>query len=360
MIKRSLQRCVLAIALGGVMASPAWCANRTDASWKSVASRVVKLYGAGGVSGIEGYQTGLLVSDSARHSPGQLVLTVDGVLLESGEAIVVLSNGDRYTGRVAGVDLLTGVTVLRMDSEETLTAFDLNPPTPGPVPGDRIRVLSNAFNIAVGDEPVSLQQGVVAARVPLHRARRVPPLLSASPVLLVDCVTSNPGAAGGAVVDLDGQLFGMVGKELRSDESGTWVNYAVPTPLLHEALARAMATDTDSATGESTATPSSTLPSIRPQQALQQMVAYGIHLIPAISLRTPAYVEQIRPDSPAANAGLLHNDLIVLVDGRSTATLADAQREILSSLAQESKTQLTVLRGEELISIELMVGVAHE
>ncbi len=347
--------CCWWLLIGLTATSPAPSANWAEASLETIATRVVKLYGAGGVRGIEGYQTGLLVSNKDSDSAGQLVLTVDGVLLESGEAIVVFSNGDRYTGQVVGSDSLTGIAVLRIATEETLRGFDWGDTASAtdtvPAPGERVHVLSNAFNIAVGGEPVSLQRGVVAAVVPLPAARRGPPLLAVAPVLLVDCVTSNPGTAGGAVVDLEGRLLGMVGKELKNSETGTWINYALPTPLLREALARAIIPQSQPAQRSREATFSSSLPRLN---------SYGIHLIPSISVRTPAYVEQVGVGSVAAAAGLRCDDLIVLVEGRSVATTVDAQREILFFLGQEGTARLTVLRGEELIRIELTVRGANE
>src|SRR5436190_409826 len=45
---------------------------------------------------------------------------------------------------------------------------------------------------------------------------------------LLDAITNNPGAAGGALVNLKGQLIGVVGKEIKNSLSETWMNYAIP------------------------------------------------------------------------------------------------------------------------------------
>ena len=41
-------------------------------------------------------------------------------------------------------------------------------------------------------------------------------------------MTNNPGAAGGALIDVKGRLAGLLGKELRSSTSNLWLNYAIP------------------------------------------------------------------------------------------------------------------------------------
>ena len=60
-------------------------------------------------------------------------------------------------------------------------------------------------------------------------------------VYVVDAAANNPGAAGGALTDSQGRLLGMLGKELRSSLTGTWLNYALPVaafaPTVEDMLA---------------------------------------------------------------------------------------------------------------------------
>ncbi|MEM8864853.1 MAG: serine protease, partial [Planctomycetota bacterium] len=186
------------------------------------ATRVVKIYGAGGLGRIEAYQTGCLIS------PEGHVLTANSLVLDGGQVTVVTHTGDRYSAVVLGADPIAEVAVLKFDpAGESLGYFDLAA-KPAVYSGQRAFALANVFGIASGDEPVSVQRCVVAAVAPL-KARRGPlQRIDGDDVLILDAVTSNPGAAGGAVVDREGRLIGMLGRELTSRVTGTWLNYAAP------------------------------------------------------------------------------------------------------------------------------------
>src|SRR4029078_2781903 len=55
--------------------------------------KIVKIYGAGGVRGLEAYQTGLLIS------PQGHVLTVFSYVLDTDDLTVVLDDGRRYAAK---------------------------------------------------------------------------------------------------------------------------------------------------------------------------------------------------------------------------------------------------------------------
>ena len=88
--------------------------------------------------------------------------------------------------------------------------------------------MSNQFEIATRDEPLSVQRGVVAAYSKLHLLRGIYDAPYQGDVYVLDAITNNPGAAGGALTTQSGELLGIIGKELKNGLSNTWVNYAVP------------------------------------------------------------------------------------------------------------------------------------
>jgi serine protease Do len=159
-------------------------------------------------------------------------------------------------------------------------------------------------------------------------------------------MTNNPGAAGGALTDVQGRLLGMLGKELRSSLTNTWLNYALPAAELRPAVERILA-------GESTAAPP---PELAREDAVD-LYALGLVLMPEVLDRTPPYVDAVRPDSAAAAGGLRPDDLIVMV-GRE---LVPSIRAVKSELARQQRgqpLQLTVSRGQELIDITLNTAPA--
>ena len=75
--------------------------------------------------------------------------------------------------------------------------------------GDR---LSNTFEIALRDEPLSVQRGVVSAYTKMAGRRGIFEFPYTGEVYIVDAITNNPGAAGGALLTRKGELLGIVGK----------------------------------------------------------------------------------------------------------------------------------------------------
>jgi serine protease Do len=66
----------------------------------------------------------------------------------------------------------------------------------------------------------------------------------------------------------------------------------------------------------------------------------------------PAYVERVRPDSPAQRAGIRPNDLIMTVNGERVATCDDFFGA-LGSIPPEQRIDLVLKRGDELLPVQL-------
>jgi serine protease Do len=81
----------------------------------------------------------------------------------------------------------------------------------------------------------------------------------------------------------------------------------------------------------------------------------GINLVPDVIERTPAYVDQIRPGTAAARAGLLPDDLILLVGTHLTQS-CKALRKELEMVDRADSVRITILRGQELIDVTLQAG----
>ena len=202
---------------------------------RQVQPKVVKIYGAGGIRGLEAYQSGILISGKGH------VLTVWSYVLDTDEVTVVLDDGRRFTAKHVAADPLTEIAVLKFDpGDDDVPHFDLSAAVTADA-GARVLAFSNLFGIAAGDEPVSVLHGVVSAVAPLEARRGAFTTNFRGDVYVVDAAANNPGAAGGALTDSQGRLLGMLGKELRSSLTGTWLNYALPVaafaPTVEDMLA---------------------------------------------------------------------------------------------------------------------------
>ena len=314
------------LATGAVAAEPA-----TRQVIAQAARKVVKLYGAGGRGGLAGYQSGILVSPDGR------IVTAASTVLDSDEIDCVLDDGRRYVARLVGVDPRRELAVLQIDATD-LPAFALAEDAAAVPPGTRIFALSNMFGVAVGDERVTAQRGVVAAVVPLEARRGAAEAPYRGEVYVLDCTTNNPGSAGGALIDGRGNLVGMLGKELRSTAAGIWLNYALPAAALAAGSAEIRA-------GTVAAGPAVAAARLDPR-------LLGAVLVPDLLDRTPPFVETVAADSAAARAGLEPDDLLIAVGPRSVGTRA-AVEEALGALAPGDPVVLTVIRAGSLVELDL-------
>jgi len=303
---------------------------------EQVNKKVVKLYGAGGFQGLASYGTGVLVS------PQGHILTVNSPMLDTTNLRVHLSDGRRFQAKVIVAEPELDVALVKIDKVEDLPYFDVARAAKAKPaqPGDWVLAFSNQFHIATRDEPVSVQHGVVAAYSKLHGRRGVFKAPYTGEVYIVDAITNNSGAAGGAVTTRKGELLGLIGKELRNDLTDTWINYAMPIQALADFVGKAMK--------------GAYKPIVREKKEGQQGY-HGIVLVPNVVERTPPFIEELVPGSPAVKAKLRPDDLIVYIDGQQVASV-QAFHEMLKDLPPGTVVKLEVRRGDKLVPIELTLG----
>ncbi len=296
--------------------------------------KMVKVYGAGGIRGLEAYQSGFLISGEGH------VLTAWSYILDTDAVIVTLFDGSRHEATLVGADPRMAIAVLKIDAK-TRHHFSLTDAIELEA-GDRVLAFSNLYGIATGAEASSVLHGSVSAVTQLAARRGAFKTPYQGPIYLVDAVTNNAGAAGGALTDYRGRLAGVLGKELRSAETDAWINYAIP---IQEILPTVDAIRE----GRSLATPSDAVPNAENPWTLDRI---GLQLVPNVLSVTPPYVEGVRNESPAALAKLRSDDLVIYVDGN----LVRSRRELEAKLLQIEATvplSLAVLRDQELVTVRL-------
>jgi S1-C subfamily serine protease len=303
---------------------------------RQVQPKVVKLYGAGGLRGLESYQSGILISAEGH------VLTVWSYVLDADDVTAVLDDGRRFSARHVAADPITEIAVLKFDAgSDKLPHFDLSQVVAAEA-GTRVLAFSNLFGIATGDESVSMLQGVVSTVAPLEARRGAFATNYRGDVYVVDAAANNPGAAGGALTDSQGRLLGMLGKELRSSLTGSWLNYALPVaafaPTVEEILAGRF-------------TPPDVAELDRPDKPLS-FAQLGIVLVPDVVTRTPPYIDRVLPDSAASRAGLRADDLVVMVNTQVASSCREAT-QLVERLEHDASARFAVLRDEEFLEFTI-------
>jgi S1-C subfamily serine protease len=316
-------------------APPAGSASFFDVI-EQVQPKIAKIYGSGGLRGLEAYQSGFLISAEGH------ILTVWSYVLDAEEYIlVVLHDGTRYPAKILNYDPRLEIALLKIEAQE-LPHFSLDKGVELS-PGARVLALSNLFGIAVGDEPASVLQGFVAAISPLAARRGAYQTVYRGPVYVLDAMTNNPGAAGGALTDRRGHLAGILGKELVNALDNTWLNYAIP-------ISELTASVQDMLAGRNP--PRRIDESARRPANPHSLDALGIRLVPDVLSRTPAFIDQLQPGSPADLAGLRPDDLILFVNDRMVSSCKEL-REELAYVDRIDPLRLTVQRGQELLEVPL-------
>ena len=327
--------CVVLMSLGLSLTPSLFAADRLHAE-SEVQSKVVKLFGAGGLAGLQGYGTGFVIS------PNGYIATVSSHLLDGGTVSVILSNGKRLTGKVLPPEPKLDLAIIKIEADG-LDYFDLTS-TATAGPGTRIYAFSNMFKVAAGDEPLSIQHGIISARTQLSARRGRFASNYNGPVYVVDAITNNPGAAGGVLTTRDGKLLGMLGRELRDAQSQVWVNYVIPIGELAPTLRAMMQGEY---TQSKVIDPQATVRNIPPR-------TFGMILVPDIIFRTPAYIDEVLPGTDADKAKLLPDDLIVFLNGQVVNSVRTLQTE-LNQLQPGQDAEFVIRRGNELITVKFPV-----
>ena len=239
----------------------------------------------------------------------------------------ILANRSRtVTGEVVGIDQETDLAVVRVD-ERNLPALTF---------GDSDELKQGQLILAFGS-PLGLHNSV-SLGVVSGIARQLRP---ESPMIYVQTDASiNPGSSGGPLVDLRGRVVGI--DTLIATQSGgnEGVGFAAPSNIVktvYEQI-RKMGRVRRGDIG------------IRPQ-TITPVLASGLNL----ARDHGVILADVKPDSPAAQAGLRPGDLVLALDGKPMENGRQLQitlyRRVLGDIIS-----LQVLRNGETLNVPVVMN----
>ena len=258
--------------------------------------------------------SGIVVAD------GQLVLTADHILGNPLGVRIRTRQGDIRSARIFARDSATDLALLAIDAP--LPALQFN----GDIAiGDPVCALGNAFGLGV-----SATCGTVSA---LTRSgtgfNRIEDFIQTDAAV-------NPGMSGGALVDHDGNLVGVLSAIFtKRSDANIGVNFAVSAQLAKIALARLRSHD-------DTAWPAL-------DARLRRHPARGQ------TGRLGAAVVDAAPGSVAAGSGLKPDDVIVEAGGRVVRGPDDVTAAFALA-AGKTELTLSVLRSGQTAIIRVPIG----
>ncbi len=292
--------------------------------------------GSDGSSVLEGVGSGVI------FDPDGWVVTNRHVVCNASSLTVQLADGQRYLGQIHGLDTLTDLAIVKIEGVDLPSVVMGNSST--------LRVGQHAIAIGspLGTFTNSVTTGVVSAlgrEIDVDDAcsggRQVESLRN----LIQTDAAINPGNSGGALVDADGDLIG-INTAIAGGAQG--IGFAIPINLARPIMQQAIE-------GESLSRPwmgiyyTTLTPMLQEQRGL--LLGYG-----ALVESPPGFAtDAVLPGSPAAEAGLRAGDIITHVD----TVRVDGDNpldEILTQYRPRETVSLRILRGEELIDLQLQLG----
>ena len=303
---------------------------------------VVTLYsvfGSGNTTGAS-QGSGFVVSDDGLILTNSHVITTAGTggsaVRPADDVFVEFQDRDRVEAKVVGWDVFDDVGVLRVDPK----AHSL---TPLPL-GDSSRVVVGEPVAAIGSpfgNENSLAVGVVSAT-----QRSIESLTSQ--YNLVDAIQVdapiNHGNSGGPLFDARGRVIG-INAQIRSDSGNAeGVGFAVPINAARRSMAQLLATGKVSYAYVGVTS-----------EDLTPGIARRFHY----PVRYGAVITSVRPDSPAARAGLrggsddreyngsaftFGGDVIVAIGDRPIRSAADVVRAVTERLRPGETVNVTIVR----------------
>lgn len=259
-----------------------------------------------------------LPSTGVHWRPG-LVVTASHTIEADRELTLTAADGRALSARLAGRDPRLDIAVLRTEAPR-LDVADVAPDTD-------VRI--GHLVLALGAGPRA-SAGIVSALD--ARGSRA----SAGETLAID-VTMYPGFSGGPLVDVDGRVIGITtsgaGRHLP-----TAVRAAVVTGLVEQIVLRGKIPRAYLGVG--------TQPVELPEALRARL---------SVAQRTALIVVSVRPDTPAAAAGLLIGDVMVSIAGHAIAEPEDLV-DVLGPERVGSTVTLSLLRGGEPRDVAVTVG----
>ncbi|MGI8424134.1 MAG: S1C family serine protease [Chloroflexota bacterium] len=277
----------------------------------------------------EGLGSGVIVD------PAGVLLTNYHVVRNAGQLDVVLSDRTRYTGQVLGGDPQNDLAVVRIvDSPGGLPVVPL---------AELKDIRPGALAIAIGN-PNGLERSVTVGVVSgLNRTLRDTPGRAPIREAIQTDAAINQGNSGGPLLNSRGELIGInTAIEVVSGQRGFGgIGYAVPVTTARRYLPRMLAGETiDHAwlgisAGDVTA-------QLARERGLP--VSSGVLIDDAVA------------GSPAAQAELARNDVIVSLGGRPIASLDDLGERVDKDFEPGQTVMLGVARGRQRLEIPLTLG----
>jgi serine protease Do len=268
------------------------------------------------------------------HADGY-ILTNRHVIEGADEIEVSFADGEDYEAKVVGQDARTDVALIKIDPEGPLTALPLGD-SDTTEPGEWVMAIGNPFNLGN-----SVSVGVVSFKGRELRLQRG----TAIDMIQTDAAI-NPGNSGGPLLNTRGEVIGINTMIVTGGASrvNAGVGFSVPINVAKEIL-----------------------PQLRERGKVVRGWM-GVTIEPLTEALAETYgleeargavVTSVTPGSPAEDAGIQPDDVVLSANGKKIEDSSDLSRHI-ASIAPGTTVELTVLRDGKRREISITLGTFPE
>lgn len=274
----------------------------------------------GGEERLRGQGSGFIIDSSG------VILTNAHVVDNADRVTVRLKDGRTFDGEVRGVDEVTDMAVVKIDTGETLPVASL---------GDSDQVQVGDWAIAVGN-PLGLDNTVTLGIVStLNRSSALVGIPDKRLEFIQTDAAINPGNSGGPLLNAQGEVIG-INTAIRANAAG--IGFAIPINKAKEITPQL-------ARGERIAHPylGVQIATLTPELAKQNNDNPNATVIlPEVN---GVLVVGVVPNSPAASAGVRRGDVIMAIDNQPI-TASEQLQDMVERSGLDSSLRLTVRRGD--------------
>lgn len=263
-------------------------------------------------TGRDGYGAGIVIRDDG------LVLTALHVVRGASALAIVFEHGEEHPGKLLAADEEIDVALVRTVAPgRTFPAATLGSDADLEL-GQELIAISNPFGLGI-----SVSRGILSARDRRNVVGRN------SAALLQTDAAINPGSSGGALVNLKGEVVGLIVAILTRTGGHQGIGFAVPAHELRRALPYLVRSE----------------PVRRPWLGVR--VTRGDQ-----GLR----IKSVVPAGPAASAGLRAGDTLLRLKGQRLLRIPDLRR-LLRQVEVGTALRADFLRDGKVDSVEVKVGL---
>ena len=254
-------------------------------------------------------------------SPKGYILTNEHVVEGASVINVYLQSGEKFRGKVIGIDEETDVAVIQIETSQDLPTVTL---------GDSNAAQVGDWVLAIGS-PFGLDQTVTAGII--SKKERETPFFTSFQRFLQTDAAINRGNSGGPLVNMKGEVIGINSQIATSTGDYNGIGFALPASEANFVYKQIVAQGKVRRGYLGV-----TLDSVKKEFAQ----VYGLPEAKGAIVMDVALTKDGVP-TPAAKAGLQSNDVIVEFDGQSVTNAQDLIQKVAATPVGQSAS-LTYLR----------------